>query len=165
MKTAERRHALTAGFPRALTAAAVGDCLTPKVSNERFTDVIISDPESGGFKLRAYTFEVVEGPDRGRSLKSDRGTIVVGSAPAADLVLTDDRGQIEDARLHEGKFTGVTRIDAELGELLGTGKGRRTSDDQRVMVFNLGIALEDLATGVEILERARERKVGTLLRA
>jgi len=84
---------------------------------------------------------------------------------AADLVLTDDRGQIEDARLHEGKFTGVTRIDAELADLLNTGQGRRTSEDQRILVFNLGIALEDLATGVEILKRAREKKVGTLLPA
>ena len=82
---------------------------------------------------------------------------------AADLVLTDDRGQIEDARLREGKFTGVTRVDAELADLLSTGQGRRTSEDQRIMVFNLGIALEDLATGVEILKRARQKKVGTLL--
>ncbi len=82
---------------------------------------------------------------------------------AADLVLTDDRGQIEDARLHEGKFGGVTRIDAELGELVSTGKGQRTSDDQRILVFNLGIALEDLATGIEILKRARQKKIGTLL--
>jgi ornithine cyclodeaminase/alanine dehydrogenase len=82
---------------------------------------------------------------------------------AADLVLTDDRGQIEDARLHEGKFGGVTRIDAELGELVSTGKGQRTSDDQRILVFNLGIALEDLATGIELLKRARQKKIGTLL--
>jgi len=84
---------------------------------------------------------------------------------AADLVLTDDRGQIEDARQREGKFTGVTRIDAELADLLTTGQGRRTKEDQRILVFNLGIALEDLATGVEILNRARKKKVGTLLPA
>ena len=82
---------------------------------------------------------------------------------AADLVLTDDRGQIEDARQREGKFTGVTRIDAELADLLTTGQGRRTKEDQRILVFNLGIALEDLATGVEILNRARQKNVGTLL--
>ena len=84
---------------------------------------------------------------------------------AADLVLTDDRGQIEDARQREGKFTGVTRIDAELADLLTTGQGRRTKEDQRILVFNLGIALEDLATGVEILNRARTQKAGTLLPA
>jgi ornithine cyclodeaminase/alanine dehydrogenase-like protein (mu-crystallin family) len=96
----------------------------------------------------------------------DYDSYVTDAAIAAvDLVLTDDRGQIEDARLHEGKFTGVTRIDAELADLLSTGKGRRTSRDQRIMVFNLGIALEDLATGVEILKRARQNKIGTLLPA
>ena len=84
---------------------------------------------------------------------------------AADLVLTDDRGQIEDARQREGKFTGVRRIDAELADLLTTGRGRRTHEEQRVLVFNLGIALEDLATGVEILNRARKKKAGTLLPA
>jgi len=31
-------------------------------------------------------------------------------------------------------------------------------------VFNLGIALEDLATGVEILKRARRTGIGTHLR-
>lgn len=84
---------------------------------------------------------------------------------AADLVLTDDRGQIEDARQKGGKFAGVARIDAELADLLTTGQGRRTKEEQRILVFNLGIALEDLATGVEILNRARKKKVGTLLPA
>jgi len=84
---------------------------------------------------------------------------------AADLVLTDDRGQIEDARRCEGKFTGLSRIDAELAELLTTGQGRRTHEDQRILVFNLGIASEDLATGIEILKRARQKTVGTLLPA
>jgi ornithine cyclodeaminase/alanine dehydrogenase len=84
---------------------------------------------------------------------------------AADLVLTDDRDQIEDARLHQGKFAAVTRIDAELADLLTTGRGGRADDSQRIMVFNLGIALEDLATGIEILKRVRDKQVGTLLPA
>jgi ornithine cyclodeaminase/alanine dehydrogenase-like protein (mu-crystallin family) len=96
----------------------------------------------------------------------DYDSYVTDAAIASvDLVLTDDRGQIEDARLHEGKFTGVTRVDAELADLLSTGKGRRTREDQRILVFNLGIALEDLATGAEILKRARQKKVGLLLPA
>jgi len=59
----------------------------------------------------------------------------------------------------------VARIDAELADLLTTGQGRRSKEEQRILVFNLGIALEDLATGVEILNRARKKKVGTLLPA
>ncbi len=82
---------------------------------------------------------------------------------AMDLVLTDDQGQIEDARRNEGKFPGVTRIDATVADLVAHGTGQRTSDDQRILAFNLGIALEDLATGIEILRRAERSGAGTLL--
>ena len=82
---------------------------------------------------------------------------------AMDLVLTDDFGQIEDARLNEGKFPGVARVDSTLAELVAHGKGARTSDAQRILAFNLGIALEDLATAVALLERARRDGVGTML--
>ena len=81
-----------------------------------------------------------------------------------DLVLTDDYGQIEDARRNEGKFPGVTRVDSTVADLVAHGKGARTSDEQRILVFNLGIALEDLATAIEILNRAEQADVGTLLR-
>ena len=80
-----------------------------------------------------------------------------------DLVLTDDYGQIVDARRNEGKFPGVTRVDSTVAELVAHGKGRRTSDEQRILVFNLGIALEDLATAIEVLKRAEQAKTGTLL--
>lgn len=94
----------------------------------------------------------------------DYDSYITDAAIAAmDLVLTDDRGQIEDARFHEGKFTGVHRVDAELADLLTSGKGQRMNDDQRILVFNLGIALEDLATGVELLKRARAQNIGTRL--
>ncbi len=82
---------------------------------------------------------------------------------AMDLVLTDDYGQIEDARRNEGKFPAVTRVDATVAELVAHGKGARTSDAQRIMVFNLGIALEDLAVAVEALNRAERSGVGTML--
>ena len=80
-----------------------------------------------------------------------------------DLVLTDDYSQIEDARRNEGKFPGVTRVDSTVAELVAHGKGTRTSDEQRIMVFNLGIALEDLATAIEILNRAERADTGSVL--
>jgi ornithine cyclodeaminase/alanine dehydrogenase len=96
----------------------------------------------------------------------DYDSYVTDAAIAAmDLVLTDDRGQIEDARIHEGKFTGVARIDAELDELVSARKGGRTGDHQRILVFNLGIALEDLVTGIEIFRRACVRNIGIRLQA
>lgn len=84
---------------------------------------------------------------------------------AMDLILTDDRGQIEDARINEGKFLGVTRIDADNAELIADGTGRRENDSQRILAFNLGIALEDVATGAEIYRRAEELNAGVVLDA
>ena len=80
-----------------------------------------------------------------------------------DLLLTDDFGQIEDARRNEGKFPAVDRVDATLAELVAHGRGARTSDTQRILAFNLGIALEDLAVAVELLKRAERSGAGTML--
>jgi len=84
---------------------------------------------------------------------------------AMDLVLTDDRGQIEDARINEAKFPGVSRIDADNAELIAHGKGRREDDTQRILAFNLGIALEDVATAAEIYRRAEATDAGVVLEA
>ncbi len=79
---------------------------------------------------------------------------------AMDIVLTDDSSQIEDARKNEHKFLGVKRIDADNSELIASGKARRSNDNERIIAFNLGIALEDLATAAEVLKHARENNVG-----
>lgn len=57
----------------------------------------------------------------------------------------------------------MTRVDSTVAELVTHGKGARISDEQRILVFNLGIALEDLATAVEILKRAEQADAGTML--
>ena len=82
---------------------------------------------------------------------------------AMDLVLTDDTSQIEDARKQEGKFLGVPTADAEIAEMIAHGKGLRLNDTQRIIAFNLGIALEDVATAATIFETARDLGIGTLL--
>ena len=64
-----------------------------------------------------------------------------------------------------GKFLGVTRIDADNGELIAHGKGRRRNAGQRILAFNLGIALEDVATAAEALRRAKEKGAGIRLPA
>jgi ornithine cyclodeaminase/alanine dehydrogenase-like protein (mu-crystallin family) len=84
---------------------------------------------------------------------------------AMDLILTDDREQIKDAHINEGKFPGVTRVDADNAELIAHGKGRRKDDTQRILAFNLGIALEDVATAAEIFRRAKAANAGVLLEA
>ena len=57
----------------------------------------------------------------------------------------------------------MTRVDSTVAVLVADGTGARTSDEQRILVVNLGIALEDLATAVEILNRAEQADVGTML--
>ncbi len=83
---------------------------------------------------------------------------------AMDLVLTDDYKQIEDARKNEYKFQGVNNIDADIAELIANNKGRRTSEDQRIIAFNLGVALENMATAVEILNMAKAKSIGVVFK-
>jgi ornithine cyclodeaminase/alanine dehydrogenase-like protein (mu-crystallin family) len=78
------------------------------------------------------------------------------------LIVTDDRGQIEHLREY-GFFLGVPRLDAELADIV-VGKLRaRKSGTDRVLCFNLGIAIEDLATATELFRRAREKGIGRVL--
>jgi len=82
---------------------------------------------------------------------------------AMDIVITDDYSQIEDAREKENKFQGVNRIDADNAEMITHGKALRKNDKQRILAFNLGIALEDLATAVVLFEHAKEKGIGITL--
>lgn len=79
-----------------------------------------------------------------------------------DKLATDDRAQLEYYR-REGYFQRTPRPYADLGELVaGQKPGRRTARE-RTMAINLGLALEDMATAVRVLERARAAGLGTEL--
>ncbi len=82
---------------------------------------------------------------------------------AMDIAMTDDYKQIDDARRNGYKFLGVKNIDTDNAELIANNKGRRSSEDQRIIAFNLGIALEDVATAVKILNRAKAKGIGIVL--
>jgi ornithine cyclodeaminase/alanine dehydrogenase len=79
-----------------------------------------------------------------------------------DLVLSDDRGQLRDEQ-NKGHFKGVDRIDADLSEMLHAGTALRSNDEQRILGYNLGISLEDLAVASELYRRAVARNIGTLV--
>jgi len=75
---------------------------------------------------------------------------------------TDDIPQLEYYR-RLGYFQDIPPIHAELGELV-TGKKRgRENSQERTFACNLGIALEDVATGSLIYARALEQGTGTWL--
>ena len=79
-----------------------------------------------------------------------------------DLIVTDDRGQIEHLKEY-GLFLGVPKLDGELADVVaGTLRGRE-SPDERILCFNLGIAIEDLVTAVDLYRRALAQSAGTRL--
>ena len=81
---------------------------------------------------------------------------------AMALIVTDDLGQIEHLKEY-GLFVNVPRLDGELSDVIvGKLAGRRTPRD-RILCFNLGIAIEDIVTAVEIYKRAQKAGVGRLL--
>jgi ornithine cyclodeaminase/alanine dehydrogenase len=81
---------------------------------------------------------------------------------AADLLLTDDVGQVEHIKA-SGYFVGAPEPHAELGDVAaGLHPGRR-EDSDTIVTMNMGIAVEDVAVAKEIYETAMERGVGTEL--
>jgi ornithine cyclodeaminase/alanine dehydrogenase-like protein (mu-crystallin family) len=80
-----------------------------------------------------------------------------------DLIVTDDRGQIEHLKEYN-LFLGLPKLDGELSDVaVGRLQARRSPKD-RILCFNLGIAIEDLVTAVDIYRRATAKSVGQKLR-
>jgi len=85
-----------------------------------------------------------------------------GAMRSMDLIVTDDSGQIEHLKEY-GLFLGLPRLDGELSDLVvGRLSGRKAERD-RILCFNLGIALEDVVTAVEIYKRAVAQGAGRML--
>jgi ornithine cyclodeaminase/alanine dehydrogenase-like protein (mu-crystallin family) len=81
---------------------------------------------------------------------------------ASDKFCTDDREQLAYYRT-VGYFSGIPEIYADLGELVTGRRPGREGDSERTMSMNLGVAIEDMATAVAILERAKAKGVGAWL--
>jgi ornithine cyclodeaminase/alanine dehydrogenase-like protein (mu-crystallin family) len=80
----------------------------------------------------------------------------------ADKFATDDTAQLEAIR-STGYFQDTPAPYADLGEIVSGRKPGREHPEERIISMNLGLAIEDMATGVQVLERARELGVGTRL--
>ncbi len=81
---------------------------------------------------------------------------------AVDKFCTDD---IDQLRYYQtvGYFSGIPEVYADLSKVVsGEVPGRETSEE-RTMSMNLGIAIEDMATAVRILESAKRKGIGQWL--
>ena len=79
-----------------------------------------------------------------------------------DLIVTDDKGQIEHLKEY-GLFLGLPRLDGELADVIVGKLPSRRADKERILCFNLGIALEDIVTAVDVYKRAMAAGVGRVL--
>jgi len=81
----------------------------------------------------------------------------------ADRFYTDDTAQLLHTRTGGVYFQTIPEVYADLGEILAGRKEGRRDARERLVCMNLGIALEDMATAPLVLERARQRGLGTRL--
>ncbi|MFO7644616.1 MAG: ornithine cyclodeaminase family protein [Desulfosarcina sp.] len=77
----------------------------------------------------------------------------------ADKLVTDDLTQMAFYR-REGYFQDTPEAYADLGEIVSGCKAGRESETERTIAMNLGLALDDIATGVRIYQRAVALGVG-----
>jgi ornithine cyclodeaminase/alanine dehydrogenase-like protein (mu-crystallin family) len=94
-----------------------------------------------------------------------RAELDVEAVRRANLIVTDS---LEQARIECGDLVaaleqGVVRWDDvhELGEIVAGRHPGRTSAEQITLFESQGVAMEDIAVGVRVVARARERRVGS----
>lgn len=77
----------------------------------------------------------------------------------SDKYCTDDFDQLMHYK-HIGYFKDIPEIYADLGEIVAGKKSGRENDRERIISANLGLALDDIATGIILYERAKQKKIG-----
>lgn len=80
----------------------------------------------------------------------------------ADRVITDDFAQIDHIKEYK-YFVGCPDPQAELGDVVAGLKPGRESSQAKVIVMNMGVAVEDVVTAKAIYEVALDRSIGTTL--
>jgi len=81
---------------------------------------------------------------------------------SADKLYVDDKAQFEYYR-KVGYFQQTSPAHGDLGEVVSGNRPGREGGKERIVSMNLGLAIEDMATAVEIFKRALERGVGKIL--
>jgi len=80
-----------------------------------------------------------------------------------DLFFVDDWDQFSTYMKPKKVYIPFPEPNAELGEVVVQKALGRLSDSQRIINFNLGIALHDIAIGKKIMEQAQKKGTGTQL--
>jgi len=88
--------------------------------------------------------------------------VTPGAFRAADRLYTDDTAQQEYYR-EAGYFRETPEPQGDLGEVVAGLKPGRLRDDERTISINLGLALEDVAVGIRVYERAVAQGIGQRL--
>jgi len=81
---------------------------------------------------------------------------------SAHKFCTDDREQLQYYR-QVGYFKDMPPVYADLGEIVTGKKAGRESQNERIMSLNLGLAIEDMASAINVYERAKGKGIGTWL--
>ena len=81
---------------------------------------------------------------------------------AVDYLITDDFSQINHIKEYQ-YFVGCPDPKAELGDVLAGLKPGRKDELDKIVVMNMGVAVEDVVTAKEIYEYARDHGIGTRL--
>ena len=63
-----------------------------------------------------------------------------------------------------GYFQDIPSICADLADVVVGNRPGRESNREKVMAMNLGVAIEDMAVGIEVYERAKRRGIGRWLK-
>lgn len=77
-------------------------------------------------------------------------------------IVTDDKGQIDHLK-EFGLFTSLPKLDGELSDIIVGNLPGRKSSSEKLLCFNLGIAIEDLVTAKFIYDSAVKHGKGTYL--
>ena len=77
----------------------------------------------------------------------------------ADKYCTDDISQLLHYK-HMGYFKDIPEVYADLGEIAAGKKAARENGRERIISANLGLALDDIAVGAILYERAVRMKIG-----
>jgi len=84
------------------------------------------------------------------------------SLHAMEKFCTDDTEQLIYYR-SQGYFKDIPAVHADLDQIVLGRKAGRENNQEKIMSMNLGLAVEDMAVGVAVFERAKKKGIGQWL--